>query len=308
MKLLHTLAYFLIPISYFLIPPAVHAGAYALGISPAILEHIAYPVNTISTQVIIANNTHFPLPIKGSIRPFLATEKIEEPLASRYDASQWIELEPADFILQPGERKAISVFITAPEDAEPGGHYATIIFEPLIPREALAYDSTISLARISSLVLLSVPGEIQPSLRIEGWTLPKTQTFGPVTTNLTIANDGNIHLVPTVTIDLYNIWGRKLDSQTTDNVTILPGTERSINFESKQHSWFGPHYLQAEVSYGSDKIIIKSRSPTVWFIPWPYLCVILIILTLSLKLFIVGRKRLKLAWRILTTAQPREDL
>lgn len=284
------------------------ASEYALGISPAIIEHVAQPETSISTQVIIANNTHFPLPIKGSIRPFLATEKIEEPLLPRFDASQWIQIEPRDFILQPGERKEIAIVITAPVDAEPGGHYATLIFEPLIPREALTYDSTISLARISSLVLLIVPGDIVPSLSVKDWTLATWKTFGPLTASLNIANDGNVHLLPQITITTYNLFGQSIDSTTINTATIMPGTVREFTLESAKHLLIGPYYLQTEVVYGAEHTTINSQSPTIWFIPWPYLCMALIVLTVCHKLFIVGRKRLALAWRVLTTGQSPKNL
>ena len=280
------------------------ASEYALGISPAIIEHVAHPETSISTELIIANNTHFPLPIKGSVRPFLATEKIEEQVLPRFDASQWIQIEPRDFILQPGERKAIAVVITAPTGAEPGGHYASLIFEPLIPREALTYDSTISLARISSLILLIVPGDILPSLSVQGWNLSRAQTFGPLTAQLALRNDGNVHLLPEVTLEAYNVWGQQTNATTINTATIMPGTVREFRFEGDKQLLLGPHYLKTVITYGTEHTIIKSQSPTIWFIPWPYLCIALIILTLSFKLFIVGRKRLSLAWRVLTTGQP----
>ncbi len=103
-----------------------HASESALSASPAILETVLDQKQPTITTVTIQNNTNFPLPIKGSVSAFLSTESIPDKNKDTFNASRWFTLDPADFILQPNEVKKVTVTITPPRDAEPGGHYATI--------------------------------------------------------------------------------------------------------------------------------------------------------------------------------------
>ena len=147
MRLIATL---LLAIYYLLFANPALATESALSASPAILETVLELDKVTTTSVTIQNNTNFPLPIKGSVSAFLSTEKINEENKDTFNASRWFSLEPADFILQPNEVKKVEVTINPPKGAEPGGHYATIYFRPLIPQDAVSSGSTISLALVSS--------------------------------------------------------------------------------------------------------------------------------------------------------------
>jgi hypothetical protein len=290
----------LLVIDYWLLRiTSVSASEYALGISPAIMEHIAHPASTISTQLVITNNTRVPLPIKGSVRSFLATEPIPPNLAPRFDASLWISLDPADFILQPQESKTVNVYLTAPEDAGPGGHYATILFEPLIPREAVSLDTAVSLARVGTLVFLVVPGDIKESIQLDSWQLPHLLRTSPLRGTLTLSNLGTVHLLPDVKVSLLQ-HNQLLESQTLKPQTILPGTSREYELNFDDLPRIGPLELKFEIHYGGDQQEIIKYARPIWVVPWPTIVISLITLTLLTKLRIVNIDRLRRAWRVLS--------
>ncbi|MCJ7829497.1 hypothetical protein MUP50_00185, partial [Patescibacteria group bacterium] len=138
----------------------------ALGIAPAIIELVLDPGKRKETKVSVFNITNFPLPIKGHVKSFLPENSSDS--SEIFDASSWFKLEPSDFILQPRENKEIKIIVKPPLKAEPGGHYATIYFQPLLPVEVLSPQTAYLTARIGVLAFLIVKGEITEEASLDG--------------------------------------------------------------------------------------------------------------------------------------------
>lgn len=275
------------------------ANESALSASPAILETVLDHNQPTTTIITIQNNTNFPLPIKGSVSAFLSTETIPEENKDTFNASRWFTLDPADFILQPNEVKKVTVTIKTPKDAEPGGHYATIYFRPLIPQDAVSSGSTISLARIGILAMMIAPGDITTSLTTSPLTAPFWSSFGPIKFWNTLTNNGSIHLLPTSTLTIKNIWGKTVAEIKTNPGIVLPHTTKEHNFVWDKKIGFGPYKATLTTSYGTDQQPLTSNTVATYLLPWPLILGLIAILTFAYKIFIVNRRRLVLAIRVL---------
>jgi len=271
----------------------------ALSASPAILETVLKTNEATTTSVTLQNNTNFPLPIKGSVSAFLATEDIPEHAKDTYNASRWFTLEPADFILQPNEVKKIQVTINTPKNAEPGGHYATLYFRPLIPQEAVSAGGAISLARIGVLAMMIVPGDTTESLSASPVKAPSWSSFGPVKFWSTLTNHGTLHLLPNSTLTVKNMWGIKVAEIKSPPTLVLPQTTKEHNLTWDLRFGFGPYTATLTTIYGTDQTPLVSEPVTTWLIPWPIILSIFVLLTFIYKIFIVNRRRLVLALRVL---------
>lgn len=276
-----------------------YANESALSASPAILETVLELDKTTITSVTIQNNTNFPLPIKGSVSAFLSTEVINEENKDTFNASRWFSLEPTDFILQPNELKKIQVTINPPKDAEPGGHYATIYFRPLIPQDAVSTGSTISLARIGILAMIIVPGDIETELTGSPVSAPIWSSFGPIKFWSTLNNNGSVHLLPKSNLTIKNIWGQTVAELKSDPTIVLPHTTKENNFVWDKKLGFGPYHATLTTTYGTDEKPIVSDPVTTYLLPWPLILSLFVILTIVYKIFIVNRRRLVLAIRVL---------
>lgn len=277
----------------------VLASESALSASPAILETVLDQKQPTITTVTIQNNTNFPLPIKGSVSAFLSTESIPEENKDTFNASRWFTLDPADFILQPNEVKKITVTITPPKDAEPGGHYATIYFRPLIPQDAISTGTTISLARIGILAMMIAPGDIKTSLSSSPLSAPIWSSFGPVKFWSTLTNNGSIHLLPTSKLVIKNFWGKTVAELNSNPSIVLPHTTKEHNFIWDKKLGLGPYTTTLTTIYGTDQPPLISNSITTYLLPWPLILGVIAILTFAYKIFIVNRRRLVLAIRVL---------
>ncbi len=281
-------------------PVAGLASESALSVAPAILESILDSKVPTKLEVSLQNNTNFPLPIKGSVNAFLSSEAILDSInPETFNASAWFQLEPADFILQPNEVKKIRITITPPANSEPGGHYATIFFQPLIPQEAISQSTTISLARVGILTFLVIPGDIKESLLHKKLTGNPWQSFGPVTFTNELENNGAVHLLPLSTLTIKNIFRQAVVELKASPSIILPGTLKSQTFTWDTYLGFGRYTAQVTTSYGTDHPSLTSPEVSFWLIPWPLILLLCGGLTFIYKIFIVNHERLFLAFKVL---------
>jgi len=294
-------------LGYLLVPPAAAQEATmsaqprqsALGVSPAIVELVLDPGQRSETTVSVFNVTNFPLPIKGSAASFTAKEDIPPGARNVFDASAWIELEPADFILQPRERKEVTISLTPPEGAEPGGHYATIYFQPLIPMEVLSPQTAYLTARVGVLAFLIVRGDIVEEASLGGIQTAKFRQFGPVEFVLPFKNEGNVHLLPSGEIVIADFRGREVEKLTISPVIVLPETTRELVVPWPKKYLWGKFTARTEVRYGSGPESLAGDPVEFWVVPWLPLVILLGLLTFLIIFYILARKRMGLALKVL---------
>lgn len=279
---------------------SIQPVSVALQVGPAIIETIMAPDEMPEeTSISIYNSTNFPLPIKGAVREFLAREEIEPRAKTIFDASSWITLDPADFILQPKATQTVAVSIDPPQNAEPGGHYATIYFEPLIPQEVISPENSYISERVGVLVFLIMKGDIVQSARMgTARTIPFRQ-FGPIDFAIPIKNEGNVHLRPAITIDIYSMRNKKVKQLIVPSSIVLPRTTKIYQTQWDKKFLLGKFRAQAHALYGSEGKKLTSEMIEFWVIPWVSLLILFCILTFFIICFTLLKARLRLAIKIL---------
>ncbi|MDP2873839.1 MAG: hypothetical protein Q8N84_00900 [bacterium] len=292
--------FFIFYILYFIFPvSAQEQPQSALGVSPAIFELVLEPGEEKTETLRVFNVTNFPLPIKASVKNFTPKEDIPEEAKKIFDASAWFTIEPTDFILQPKENKIITLTISPPKEAEPGGHYATIYFQPLLPVEVLSPQTAYLTARIGVLSFLVVKGEIQEKASLASWQTESFRQFGPVNFNLQLKNEGNVHLLPAGEVTIWNWQNKEVAKIPLSPSQILPQTTKNFASSWPKKYPLGKFLAQAKLSFGSEQQPIISEKISFWIVPWLPLSIGVLLLTVTLLLLIIMRRRLKLAWSVL---------
>ena len=125
--------------------------------------------------------------------------------------------------MQPKQARAVSIRIFPPIDAPPGGHYASVVFQPLIP-EGFLSTGTLSIPRISLQLLLLVKGDINEKMEISRVEIPKYH-FGQsdLEGKIYVKNSGNSHSLPKVSVTI-----DKKEAIISDKKIVLPGTNRTF--------------------------------------------------------------------------------
>jgi len=111
----------------------------SLSVSPHTFDLTVLPGETRTGKIKVGNRSEVPLPILTKTVDFsaageegeMAFDELSQDIS--FASRKWIKIENPNFILNPGETKEVYFTIQVPENAEPGGHYATFLFEPQLP-------------------------------------------------------------------------------------------------------------------------------------------------------------------------------
>jgi hypothetical protein len=270
-----------------------------LSVNPAILELILDPGKTTTSTVIVGNPTNVPIPVKGSVKNFIPNEEISQTDNNLFQAQSWFKLSEPDFILQPQQTKKITITVTTPADASPGGHYATVYFQSLIPAEAVSSDRLYLTGRVGVLAFLVVKGDIKEEASIAQFTTSRLQQSGPVKFKLGIKNKGNVHVLPSGKIKIFDWRGKQIDEIPLRTGLVLPKTTREFELSWDRAGTVGSYSAKAEVSYGSEQQQLKSTEIRFWVLPWlPLILIFIIFIPLAWFSF-KTRRRWRRAWTVL---------
>lgn len=272
----------------------------ALGVSPAIVEHALIPGQTVSFTLQVNNVTNFPLPVKGFVKDLrLQAENLKTSERSRLDASKWFTIEEPDFILQPRQIRIIKGTIQPPVDAVPGGHYATVFFQPLLPRDALSPSMAYVNTRVGVLAFLIIKGDIeQKSELAKPLMTSRLARHGPITFTFGVRNTGNVHLMPSGSIKVYDRHNRQVGNLAVPSGIILPETAKEYSIQWDPPSNIGEYRAVLEAKSGAD-VELERTTIIFWIFPWIEALLLILVLSALAVFIIKTKKRWANAWRVL---------
>lgn len=268
----------------------------ALIVHPSNLDVNLTPGSPTSGTIYVMNTTKNALTIQTELRNFtaqgekgaiaLTTENIPFSLAS------WIKVTPEKAEIPAGKEMAFKYTITPPANAEPGGHFGSVVFAT-VPSAVNNTGSAIS-QEIAALILAKIPGDAKEDAVLESITTDKPfYEFGPVQFNLRVRNQGGVHIQPFGVVEVTDMFGRKFDAP-LDPTNVLPNAVRQISAIFNKHLLIGHYQAKVIASYGSKNLPLEG-SVEFWAFPMRYAALGFIVLII---LFLL-RKRLWKSFRIL---------
>ena len=276
-----------------------------LAVTPPTFELNGNPGDNIKNTVRLDNMHPYPVEIAVDLRNFTAVGEdgavgITEEQNS-FSLASWIEITPKTITLAPKTSQYFTFNIKVPLQAEPGGHFGSLIFRT-IPTEKLEGSGASLAQEIGALVLLRIAGETVEQANIESFNTVKSLfEKGPVGFEIRVRNQGNVHTKPSGTIIITNMLGSQVASVVVEPKNILPAATRKLEavWDTK---WRLGRYSATYTAVLSDQ---TTRSATTTFTILPYRAigvalVIVIILIIILKKY---QKRLSLAWKILRSGK-----
>ncbi|NMC35703.1 DUF916 domain-containing protein [Candidatus Beckwithbacteria bacterium] len=237
----------------------VLAQGTSLTIIPPKFELFSNPGETISEKIRVKNNSDAPQTYTVLIEDFTTSGEEgdvvleEEQSDTSYSLAKWIEPAFKDVILQPNEEKSLSFVVNVPRNAEPGGHYASILFQSNL--EGVNVEGGASVAqRIGSLVLLRVSGNVNEKAAIENFSTPAYQEKSPISFLLRVKNDSNTHIRPQGTIVITNLFGKKVAEIPLQGLNVLPGAIRKMETIWDEGNVLGVYTATLIATYGQQKL------------------------------------------------------
>jgi len=259
----------------FLLVNAVKAETVVpkIGVSPSTFELELERGKVFEGTIKIFNKSDVPIPMIVHATDFSAVNEtgqmvFDDSLSDPVSSSKlWFKLENPNILLDPQGFENLKFSINVPDNAEPGGHYAVVLFEPQLPSYYFAPDQPKTIPIIGVLFLLSVKGEgpgtneplqvlefsIPANLHLkflekslasvfgvfsEAWAAGEKEVLIVESSNfpfsLRIKNNDIYHIKPEGKLEIFNLLGMKVGETEIQKTTILPGKIRQIPVEFKE--------------------------------------------------------------------------
>lgn len=257
------------------------------------------PGEKLQTTIKVRNNSQQAFTINTAVNDFIIGEDGETPIAItedvdyRWSLENWLILAPEFQTLQPRQTGIINVIIDVPEDALPGGHYAMITHQPVGLNGEKFQDSAASKInqRVGTLMYVLVEGPINEEAFIRDFTMPKFTEYGPVPFSFTVDNQSDIHIRPDISVEIYNIFGIKVDTVVLESKNVFPMVGRNFNDEWDQVWGTGYYRAKLIMSYGSEGSITIANT-SFWLLPITLVIAAIIVILTLVAIFIVIRRHL----------------
>lgn len=207
--------------------------------------------------------------------------------------SSWVKFDQNGFRFKPKETKTVNFTITIPDNAEPGGKYASIVMGmDRVNREA---GDSAAMAKVVSLLMLSVAGDIRDNATIESFSI--TPDIGNnVEFSARVYNKGNNHIKPHGQIIITNLFGQKVATISFAGENVLPGAIRKMTeIWPNDRIRFGRYTATLATTYGYKDNLNLSITQTFWYVPPVILVLLLFLIAIALWFLVILliRKRLQ---------------
>jgi hypothetical protein len=277
----------------------------SITVMPPKFELFANPGDIVSERLRVTNNSNFPTTYAIIVEDFSSSGEEghvvleEEGTDSAYSLANWIEPEATEIVLQPGEETNVNFNINVPRDAEPGGHYASILLQSSTDNDPNVTNVS---QRIGSLALLRVSGNTIEDVNVETFEAPKRSESGPVNFTLRIKNDGNVHVRPKGTIIITNFFGNKVAELPLEGANVLPGATRKMETTWDEDRLLGSYTATLVATYGVQNLPLAAA--TKFTVASTTSIILLLVAVIAIVIFLIslftGRNRLKKAFSVLT--------
>ncbi|MBP7760168.1 hypothetical protein KA093_00020 [Candidatus Saccharibacteria bacterium] len=263
----------------------------ALEIAPPVLDIRGDPGEIVKAQISLRDVSPTSLLVKNEINDFTAagedgTPKIlvEDGEVSPYSIKNWISPLP-QITLKPKEVQKLTVNVTIPKNAAPGGYFGVIRFTAEAPDPT---QTGVSLsASLGTLVLLRVNGTAKESMNVEEFYASSAGNRGslfesaPIQFFERIKNTGNVHEQPRGQITINDMFGQKLANLNVnlENRNVLPGTIRKFEQPLDEtvignKILFGRYTADLQITYAGGQQ--ATASLTFWVIPYKLIAIVVV--------------------------------
>lgn len=305
-------------------------------ISPPSFELTANPGDRLEQVIRITNNSSNTVTYTAEVQKFIVqglegsviiddegnVDNTDETITN------WVYVDPQEFTLDAGEQRQVLYILDIPENAPPGGHFGSLLFQPKIVQAQEATGAQ-TLTTTAALIILTVAGEALEKGSVssfeaetfdgswdrleltDGRIIPRPLnrtseseqrnyfSSGPIALNLIIKNEGNVHWRPQGTVTFHNIFGQKVDEVNVNPLNVFPGGERRITVLWPKENFWGFRYSAKFIAqYGSKNQTISAETS---FFAFPFVTTLILFITVItiLTILITLRKRLIFAIKVL---------
>ncbi len=254
------------------------------------------PGEKVQTTIRVKNTSDQPVTIATSAEDFILDEdgetpvplNIEDDVSSRWSLANWLRVSPTTQTIPPKKDAVVNVLIDVPADALPGGHYAMVLHQPVNEGQDQAGSQSSIGQRVGTLFYFLVDGPINEEAFIRDFSFPNFTEYGPVPFSFMVENVSDIHIKPQMGVEIYNIFGKKIETITIDSKNVFPFIARKFEGEWNRKWGIGPYTAKIVMSYGSQGQVAIAQT-SFWLLPITLILIVVVsILAILFILFFIG--------------------
>jgi hypothetical protein len=251
-------------------------------VHPSSFDLVESPGQTTTDTITLDNLQSQSIKVRVDLRNFTALgEEGAVNLTTddtTYSLAKWIAVEPMTIDIPAHSSNVFNFSVAIPKDAEPGGHFGSIVFTT-VPPAVKGTGAALSL-EVASLIALEIPGNAKEKAIIESFTTDKKfYEFGPVTFNTRVSNQGGRHIVINGSIIAKGWFGQKFIAPLYPPESILPGATKKITTVIDHNLLIGPFTATLIATYGTKNEQLNANIEFNAF-PIRYAVILLVILFL----------------------------
>ena len=192
-----------------------------------------------------------------------------------YTLRDYFSIPHRQFEVDHATRALVPVTITVPPDAEPGGHYGSVLVKTVTQQvatddEGKPLPSSAIVSRIGTLFFVTVPGDVDTEGVLEDFSLSEDRSWfekGPIGFEILYKNSGSIHLNPYGEIRITNMFGEEVGFVELEPWYTLPQSERLREITWNRGALYGKYTAVLQLNRGYEDIV-DTQEITFWVIPW----------------------------------------
>jgi P pilus assembly chaperone PapD len=181
---------------------------------------------------------------------------------SVYSCANWIQINPTDFRVEPGQTRQIRYTLTVPPGTKGGGYRAAIIFEGIPVAEGGPAPRRMAIHGRIGVVLYETVGKPEIRALFDDFQInPANQG---ISFKMTLTNKGNVHYrLKKSWITLKNSQGIEVAKVEVPDIPVLPGATRDLEFTKELHLPKGTYVAEAVLDVGRLDFLGRKQTFTV---------------------------------------------
>jgi P pilus assembly chaperone PapD len=172
----------------------------------------------------------------------------------------WLQLNPVDFRLDPGQNRQIRYSLSVPAEAKEGGYRAAIALEGTpLPQEGVAKKRMTLNGRIAVMAYATVGN---PEIRAQLQDFQVTAGNKGLSFKMTLANQGDVHFrIKKSWITIKKSNGEEVCRVEVPDIPVLPGGARELEFKKEDLDLpKGTYLAEAVLDVGKEDFLGRKSS------------------------------------------------